>query len=107
MWILTKNGMYAFDTAKMTSIFVAVCNGGQPPAVRCGLDGQKAMTLGAYSTEDQCRAVMNHLLKLMELGKTSIRMPDDAEAARLTEDENMRPKERAADGKKTVRRGGS
>lgn len=104
MWIITRNCTEAFDTAKMYSLFV-VDEG--KPAVRCGLDGQKPMTLGSYATGEQCRAVLKNLLKLMELGKTVAQMPDDAEAARLAEAENVRPKDRAADGKKTVRRGGS
>lgn len=104
MWILTKSGSEAFDTAKMYSLFV-VEEG--KPAVRCGLDGQKPMTLGSCSTGEQCRAVLKNLVKLMELGKAATQMPDDAEAARLAEAENIQPKERAANGKKTVRRGGS
>ena len=107
MWILSKNREYAFDTSKMFSLFVAGGSGGQSPAVRCGIDAQKAMTLGAYDTADQCRAVLKVLLQGVELDKTVFRMPGDEEAARLAEAEHMRPKERAADGKKTVRRGGS
>lgn len=107
MWVLSKNRAYAFDTSKMFSVFVAGGTGGQSPAVRCGIDAQKAMTLGAYNTDEQCRAVLKVLLQGIELDKTVFRMPDDEEAARLAEAENKRPKERAADGKKTVRRGGS
>lgn len=110
MWILTKDGKGAFDTSKMTSIYVSESSAYSETAVRCGFSAaQKDMTLGSYATVEQARAVLREILRIMPTAgqNGAFIMPTGTKAAALAQAMNAQPKERAADGKKPVRRGGS
>lgn len=114
MWILTKDKRQAFDVSKMYSFFVSDANGFRA-AVRCGFDsGQKAMTLGEYATTETAEAVLVELMNVMARNAMCgtvgnvIFMPNDGEASAILQRHLVgRAKERAANGKKPVRRGGS
>lgn len=115
VWIATKNRTEAFDSSKMYSLFVVNGNGCVEAAVRCAFDnGQKAMTLGTYTTTDAAEAVLMELLDAIARVSTCgeavgvIYMPDDRRASELRDKRlTWITKERAANGKKPVRRGGS
>lgn len=104
MWVLSRDGKGLFNLDTVEDIYVVGAGGDM--AVRAGFRStSKDLTLGNYDTEIEAKMAMRHLYGALNRGEHSTEMPDKDRIEQL-----LRPyeaKERAANGKKTVRRGGS
>lgn len=105
MWVMSKNRheMYNLEAVKDIYIVGTLTDF----AVRVSFIGNnmKDLTLGQYHTEAEAMIALDAVFKSLYLKESVFMMPDESkveETSRLFE-----RKARAANGKKTVRRGGS
>lgn len=101
MWILSKDKRCMVNSDTVDSIYI-VTTGIRVRFARANKD----LTIGEYENSQIARFVLSSLHDAMRLGK-GFKMPDDEYAKALFSVVNTTEKERAANGKKTVRRGGS
>lgn len=101
MWILSKDKQCMINSDTADSIYT-VTTGIRVRFTRTNKD----LTIGEYESSQIARLVLESLHNAMRLGK-GFKMPDDRHAETLCSVVNATEKERAANGKKTVRRGGS
>lgn len=103
MWILSKDGKALFNTDSIEDIYIPASG---DAAVRASFSStSKDLTLAKYDTEIETKMAMRHIYGALKRGELATEMPDKSRIEEL-----LRPyeaKERAANGKKTVRRGGS
>lgn len=101
MWILHKDKQCAVNTDHVDCIYVVTTG------VRARFASHnKDLTLGEYESGQMARAVLESVYGAMSRG-VDYKMPDDEHAKAALSAVNLAGKQRAADGKKTVRRGGS
>ena len=103
MWILSKAGEALYNMDKVVNFYTV--EGTKDSAVRARFsDGQKDLTLGNYNTTTEAETAISYIYNCIRQAYPAIQMPSDEKLQTLKPYE---PKERSANGKKTVRRGGS
>lgn len=101
MWILSKNKQCMVNSDTADSIYT-VSTGIRVRFARSNKD----LTIGEYESIQIAKRVLEALHEALRLGR-DYKMPDDEHAETLFSVVDTTEKQRAANGKKTVRRGGS
>ena len=101
MWILSKDKRCMVNSDTVDSIYT-VTTGIRVRFARANKD----LTIGEYESSHTAKHVLEALHDALRLGR-DFKMPDDRQAEALFSVADTTEKQRAANGKKTVRRGGS
>lgn len=101
MWILSKDKQCMVNSDTVESIYTVTTG------VRVRFTSpNKDLTIGEYGSIQIAKRVLEALHEALRLGR-DYKMPDDEHAETLFSVVDTTEKQRAANGKKTVRRGGS
>ncbi|MBQ1570485.1 MAG: hypothetical protein IIZ78_05115 [Clostridiales bacterium] len=104
MWLISKDGQGLYNLNGVANLYFV--GGSMDVAVRVSFAGpQKDLTVGLYDSTIQAKAAIRYVFDAITRGAKSVELPDEDTIEQLTRVYEM--KSRAANGKKTVRRGGS
>lgn len=104
MWLISKDGQGLYNLNGVANLYFV--GGSMDVAVRVSFAGaQKDLTVGLYDSTMQAKAAIRYVFDAITRGAKSVELPDEDTIEQLTRVHEM--KSRAANGKKTVRRGGS
>ena len=104
MWLISKDGQGLYNLNGVANLYFV--GGSMDVAVRVSFAGpQKDLTVGLYDSTIQAKAAIRYVFDAITQGAKSVELPDEDTIEQLTRVYEM--KSRAANGKKTVRRGGS
>lgn len=109
MQIMTLDGTAIMNSDEIDSIYIAESKNYTNCAVRCSFtsSGSKDMSLAVYDTQEHAKQAIKILFDAFRLGYSAVKMPKEEEVERKRAEETAHVRERAENGKKTVRRGGS
>lgn len=106
MWILSKHGNELYNLDEIMNLYIADSVGFQDAAVRASFRHRsKDLTLGQYPSFEMAREAIRMMCLMISRGIEVLEMPSDERVEISMRDRGT--KERSANGKKTVRRGGS
>lgn len=100
MWILSEDLKSLFNTNNIVDIYITPSG----DAIKVALSGHMDLTLGEYGCREETGFVFSQILAALTDGCKLHRMPPKEQISRRFVTES---RQRAANGKKTVRRGGS
>ena len=100
MWILSEDLKSLFNTNNIVDIYITPSG----DAIKVALSGHTDLTLGEYGCREETGFVFSQILAALTDGCKLYRMPPKEQISRRFTTEE---RQRAANGKKTVRRGGS
>lgn len=100
MWILSEDGKSLFNTNNIVDIYITPSG----DAIKVALSGHSDLTLGEYGCKEETTFVFRQVLAaLTDECKLHIMPPKEQISRRFATES----RQRAGNGKKTVRRGGS
>lgn len=102
MWILSKDKRSLYNSDSIDNLY-CVSTGVRARFAGAGKD----LTLGEYDSSESANQALCLVFKAFYAGTSAYQMPDDERVRAAMIADNPAGKERAADGKKPIRRGGS